>query len=95
MLFAITCTDKPGHLELRMETRSSHLDYLNSLGDTLKAAGPFLDDDGEPTGSLIVIEADNRIEAIAIAGADPYAKAGLFESVDIRPWRWAIKNPES
>ncbi|WP_368738616.1 YciI family protein, partial [Escherichia coli] len=30
-----------------------------------------------------------------IAANDPYAKAGLFASVDIRPWNWAIKNPDS
>ncbi len=47
------------------------------------------------TGSLVVIEASNRDEILAISQEDPYARAGLFESVEIRPWNWAIKNPEA
>ena len=54
------------------------------LGNGLKAAGPFLDDECNMTGSLVVIEAANRDEALAIAQEDPYARAGLFESVEIR-----------
>ena len=30
-----------------------------------------------------------------MAENDPYAKAGLFASVEIRPWKWLIKNPET
>ena len=96
MLFAILCEDKPGALELRMETRPAHLDYLKSLGKTLKFAGPFLTEKEQtPCGSLVVIEAEDAEAAKAIADKDPYAKAGLFESVAIRPCVWAINNPES
>ncbi len=61
----------------------------------MKGAGPFLDDAGNPNGSLVIIEAKDMADAKAIAAADPYAKAGLFASVDIRPWKWLIKNPEA
>ena len=47
------------------------------------------------TGSLLVIEADDIAAARAFAAADPYAKAGLFASVDIRPWKWIFGNPEA
>ena len=57
MLYALLCTDKPDHLQLRLDTRAAHLDYLNSLGDRLKFAGPFLGDDAKPNGSLVVIDA--------------------------------------
>ncbi|GGA91786.1 hypothetical protein GCM10011491_19760 [Brucella endophytica] len=93
MLFAILCNDKPDHLQLRLDTRPTHLDYLNNLGERLKFAGPFLDDDGKPNGSLIVVEADHIDAAKAIAAKDPYARAGLFASVEVRPWNWAINNP--
>jgi uncharacterized protein len=93
MLFAILCNDKPDHLQLRLDTRPAHLDYLDKLGERLKFAGPFLDDDGKPNGSLIVIEADHIDAAKAIAAKDPYARAELFETVDVRPWNWAINNP--
>lgn len=94
MLFALICTDKPDHLSVRLENRSAHVEYLNGLGDALKGAGPFLGDDEKPNGSLVILEADNAAAAQAIADADPYAKVGLFQSVEIRPWAWRIKNPE-
>ncbi len=95
MLFALICTDKPGHLQVRMDTRPAHLAFLESLGDNLKAAGPFLGDDGKPVGSLVIIKADDVAGAQATAAADPYAKAGLFSAVEIKPWNWVIKNPEN
>lgn len=94
MLFALLCTDKPGSLDLRMRVRPDHLKYLESLGTSLKTAGPFTTDEGSPNGSLVIIEAADRAAAKVIAENDPYAKAGLFASVDIRAWKWALKNPE-
>ncbi|PSH67018.1 MULTISPECIES: YciI-like protein [Phyllobacterium] len=95
MLYALLCNDKPDHLQLRLDTRTAHLDYLNGLGDRLKFAGPFLGDDAKPNGSLVVIDAADLAAAKDIAANDPYAQAGLFTSVDIRPWTWAIKNPDN
>ena len=95
MLFALICTDKPQSLELRLSVRPDHLKYLESLGTALKAAGPFTGDAGQPIGSLVVIEAADRAAATAMAEADPYARAGLFAAVDIRPWKWLINNPEA
>ena len=85
-LFAITARDKPDHLDLRMSTRESHLVHLRSLGDRLIAAGPTLDENGKPNGSLVVIDASDADAAQAFADADPYGKAGLFAVVDVRPW---------
>ncbi len=95
MLFALICTDKPNSLALRLRSRPDHVAFLNGLGSGLKLAGPFTDDAGSPTGSLVVIEAENRAAAQEIAGRDPYAIAGLFAAVEIKPWKWAIKNPEA
>lgn len=95
MLFALICTDKPNSVDLRMSVRPDHLKYLESLGGALKAAGPFTTDEGQPTGSLVIIEAQDRTAAKAMADNDPYAKAGLFASVEIKPWKWLIKNPEA
>ena len=41
-------------------------------------------------GSLILLECDNKEEAEAFASNDPYNIAGLFESVEISPFRQAI-----
>ncbi|MBD8892028.1 YciI-like protein [Roseibium litorale] len=95
MLFAFLCTDKPGALQLRLDNRPAHIEFLKGLGDSLKAAGPFLDDDGNMAGSLVIVDAADKAAAQAIADRDPYAKAGLFASVEIRAWNWAVKNPEA
>jgi uncharacterized protein len=93
MLFALICTDKPNHLEVRMKARPDHLAFLETI--VMKGAGPFLDEAGNPNGSLVIIEAKDIADAQAIAARDPYALVGLFASVDIRPWKWLIKNPET
>jgi uncharacterized protein YciI len=94
VLYALICTDKPDSLAIRKAKRPEHVAYLKSLGATLKLAGPFTAADGESmNGSLIVIEAASPHAAKEIAAGDPYAKAGLFASVEIRPWIWTLKNP--
>ena len=96
MLYALICTDKPNSLALRKEKRPEHVAYLNSLGDTLKLAGPFTEADGETmNGSLIVIEAASLQAAREIAARDPFAKVGLFASVEIRPWFWTFNKPSN
>jgi uncharacterized protein len=95
MLYALICTDKPNGLAIRKAHRPDHLAYLESLGDTLVFAGPFTEEDGQTmNGSLIVIDADSLRDARAVADGDPFAKAGLFASVDIRPWLWTIDNTD-
>jgi uncharacterized protein len=97
MLFAFVCKDKPDHLHLRMDTRPAHLEHLERLNadGTLKMAGPFLDGEGKSCGSLVIVEAETIDAAKAIADADPYAKAGLFESVEVRAFNWTFNNPEA
>ena len=92
MLFAIMSFDKADSLELRQSTRQSHIEYLKSQGDRLKLAGPLYEgeDVGNMNGSLVVIDADNIEAAQRFAANDPYALAGLFETVHIRPWNLVV-----
>lgn len=96
MIYAIICKDKADGLELRKRTRPDHLAYLNGLNEegVLKFAGPLLDDEGNSRGTLAAVDADDRAGAAAIAAEDPYAVAGLFETVEIHPWTWVVNNPE-
>jgi uncharacterized protein YciI len=95
MLFALICKDKPEHLHVRMDARADHVAFLKTLNEAgkLKFAGPFFDDDGKPNGGLVVIEAADRAEAAAMGSQDPFARADLFQSVEIRQWSWAFNNP--
>jgi uncharacterized protein YciI len=97
MIFALICKDKPGHLQTRLAIRPGHVAYLDELNadGRLKFAGPFLDGDGKPCGSLVAVEAADRAAAESLSRADPYAMAGLFESVEIHPWNWVFNNPEA
>ncbi len=96
MLYALICTDKPNGLPIRKANRPDHLAFLENLGDTLIFAGPFTEEDGQTmNGSLIVIEAPSLQAAQEIAEQDPFARAGLFASVEIRPWLWVIDNTEA
>jgi uncharacterized protein len=95
MLYALICTDKPDSVVVRLANRPDHVAYLENLGETLVFAGPFLMEEGATmNGSLIVIEATSLDAARKIAAGDPFAKAGLFAAVEIRPWLWTINNPE-
>jgi hypothetical protein len=89
MRVCLTCIDKPGALQLRLDNRPAHVEHLKSSG-VVELAGPFLDAEGQMCGSMIVLEVPDLDTARAWAAADPYAKAGLFHSVDIREWRKVI-----
>jgi len=89
MLYAIICTDKPGALEIRKANRDAHLAHIRASGAIMQA-GPLLDPDGQMCGSLLIMEAVEIAQAEAWCAADPYAQAGLFERVEIRPWARVI-----
>lgn len=86
MLFVITAIDKEGALQLRMATREAHFAYVRETG-AVRLGGPFLDANGEMAGSMIVIEAHDLAAARLWQQNDPYAKAGLFATSDLRPWK--------
>lgn len=87
-LFALYCVDKPNSLELRMATRERHLAYMKNFD--LKVAGPLLDEAGNMAGSLLIVGAEDLAAAQAIVANDPYALAGLFESVRVTGFRAGI-----
>lgn len=82
MRYVLFALDKPDSLELRQKTRPDHLAYLSQF--TTPVGGPLRDEHGNMCGSMVVFEAESQADVEAIAANDPYAKAGLFESVTIR-----------
>jgi len=95
MLYSFYCLDKPGAEHVRLENRNNHLEFIASYGDAVKIAGPMLSDDGgSMAGSILIAEHESLDAAKEWAALDPYARAGLFESVDIRPWKWIIGAPD-
>lgn len=89
MRFAVITKDKPGALQLRLDTREAHVAYLKSSG-VVEMAGPFLSEAGEMCGSLVVIEVADLAAAQAWADNDPYVKAGLFAESRVQAWNKVI-----
>jgi uncharacterized protein YciI len=89
MPYAVICRDKPGAIEIRKANRDAHLAYVRETG-IVTLAGPFIDAEGGMCGSLLILEVDSLQDAKDWAAGDPYAKAGLFESVSIDAWKKVI-----
>jgi len=95
MFYAIMARDHENSLEQRMAARPAHLDRLTELQNQgrLLIAGPFPAIDSiDPgpagfSGSLIVAQFDTLDAAQAWADADPYAEAGVYAEVVVKPWR--------
>lgn len=89
MKIALIAKDKSGALPIRLENRAAHLAYIEET-QVVEQAGPLLNADGEMCGSLVILEVANLDAAQTWAENDPYAKAGLFESVELIPWKKVI-----
>ncbi|MBP0484302.1 YciI family protein [Sagittula salina] len=89
MLIALMAFDKPGALQVRKDNRDAHLAYIEATG-VVTQAGPLLDDAGEMAGSLVILDVADTAAAQDWANNDPYAKAGLFQSVTLRAWKKVI-----
>jgi hypothetical protein len=87
VLFMIYAVDKPDSGERRQHNREAHLAYLRAYHDHICQAGPVLDDDGHPCASLLLMDFPDRAAAERFAAGDPYAQAGLFQRVEIAPWK--------
>jgi len=94
MAFVLECLDKPGSLDLRLANRPAHLAHIEAHAAKVIAAGPLMSQDEQtPIGSLLIMDFLTRADAEAFAADDPYAKAGLFAAVTIRPWRQVYPKP--
>lgn len=95
MLFAIISQDIENSLALRLKARPDHVARLEALKQQgrLELAGPCpavdSNDPGEAgfTGSVVIAEFENLVQAQAWADADPYIVAGVYQSVSVKPFK--------
>ncbi|MFC0718783.1 YciI family protein [Luteimonas padinae] len=95
MWYAIEGRDAAGVLDRRMAARAAHLARLRALRDDgrLLVAGPCPAVDAEDpgpagfSGSIVIARFDSLEDARAWADADPYIAAGVYASVEVRPFR--------
>jgi len=95
MLYAVIGEDRPDSLAARLAARPAHLERLKALQDQgrLIIAGPYpAIDSPDPgpagfTGSLVVAEFASLDAAKLWADADPYVAAGVYASVNVKPFK--------
>lgn len=81
--FVLRCRDRKNSLKLRLATRAAHLDYVGAAKVKVLLAGPTLDADGNPDGSLFILEANDERDVREFVENDPYETAGLFADAEI------------
>lgn len=88
MKFILIAHDKADSQALRQQTRAAHLAYWKDPpGAELVFGGPLLGPDGQPFGSILVLETADEDQARAVFEADPYVAADLFEMTTLSPFR--------
>jgi uncharacterized protein YciI len=95
MWYVIYSRDRENSLSARLEARPAHLERVEALQQQgrLLLAGPRPAIDSEDpgpagfTGSLIVADFESLQEARDWADADPYVAAGVYESVEVTPFK--------
>jgi uncharacterized protein YciI len=85
--YIVTCLDKKNSIGLRLSIRQLHLNYLKSLGSDLLVAGPLLDSNDNPKGSVLILNFKNIEELNEFLNNDPYKKANLFEEIKVEKFR--------
>lgn len=95
MWYVIYSRDKEDSLQARLDARPAHLERVEILLEQgrLLLAGPRPAIDAEDPGpagfqgSLIVARFDSLAEAREWADTDPYVTAGVYESVEVTPFK--------
>ena len=87
MSYFITCIDKPNSLTKRLSIRERHINYLKKFKSKLITAGPLIGEDGNPYGSLLILDFEVRSELEDFLKNDPYSLEGLFREVMVRKFK--------
>jgi hypothetical protein len=88
--YAIITTDKPGATVTRMAKLKEHLAHVEASIDQFAIAGPLRDEDGNFTGSLLVVKAESEAQARAMLAQDPYFQADIWSSIEVRAFSAAV-----
>jgi len=95
MQFVVTAFDgtDEGALERRLAAREAHLKLAERLTreGRILIGGAILDDAGRMIGSTLIVDFPSRAELDAWLKIDPYTTGGVWKTVDVRPFRVAVK----
>lgn len=93
MHYVVHCLDHDGAVEKRLAHYDAHKAYLAAAQVKTIISGPLLADDEQTMiGSCFVLEADSLGVVEDFNRNDPFAKAGLWKTVSIRPFSKRVDN---
>jgi uncharacterized protein len=76
----------------RAAARPAHFDGVRPMTERgeLRAAGAILDEAGDMIGSAVFAEFPSRAELDAWLAREPYVKEGVWQQIEVRPFRLAV-----
>ena len=90
MIYAFICRDAGDQTERRSALLLEHLRYIETVIDHIVVAGPCpptaAGDTRQFQGSMMLYRAESMTEAKALFDGDPYARNGIWSSVDVMPF---------
>lgn len=76
----------------RAVARPAHLDGVRPMVESgrMLIGGAILGDDGAMAGSATIVEFPDRAALDAWLAADPYVTGGVWQEIEVRPFRVAV-----
>jgi uncharacterized protein YciI len=94
MQFLVVARDgtDEGALERRQRTRPTHLDSIQPLVDSgnVLVGGAMLSGTGDMVGSMLLVEFPDRADVDVWLAQDPYVTGGVWQEVEVHPFRTAV-----
>jgi uncharacterized protein len=79
-------------LEHRRRTRPSHLESIAPLVDdgNVLVGGAILSEGDDMVGSMLLVDFPAREDVDAWLARDPYVTAGVWQEIEVHPFRTAV-----
>ncbi|GAB3769242.1 YciI family protein [Spirosoma horti] len=81
----------PGALDRRMAVRPAHLTYVRQLKEKgqFVLGGALLNPEQIMIGSMLILDLDTEADLQQYLKTDPYVVEGVWETLDVKPFRQA------
>ena len=94
MRFLVVAKDgtDDGAVERRMRVRPTHLEAIAPLVEDghVLVGGAILNEGDEMIGSMLLVDFADRAEVDAWLEADPYVTGGVWQEIEVSPFRAAV-----
>lgn len=92
--FLVIAQDRQGAEDLRAQHREAHVAYLKMPHDSvqIQVGGPLAADAKNSAGTFLIVTAADLSSVERFVAGDPFATAGIFGSVDIKPCKVTLRS---